>query len=116
MRVLGRVVLGRHIEAEAHADSASTAEELAEAVFAQRGWRSYITAPVGYLPVTITLGETEYRTKTDRSGYIDVEIRDHGLAPGWQRRHDRRARRPGGDRPGADRGGGRSGRPGLRHR
>lgn len=83
LRVLGRVVLGRRIEAESHVDRAVTAEELAEAVFGQRGWRSYITAPVGYLPVTVHIDGVEHHTKTDRSGYIDVEIRDHGLAPGW---------------------------------
>ena len=83
VRVLGRVVLGRRIEAESNADSAATPEELAEAVFTRRGWRSYVTAPVGYLPVTVRIGDVEYRTKTDRSGYMDVEIRDHGLAPGW---------------------------------
>lgn len=82
-RVLGRVLLGRHPDAEAHADDAASAEELAEAVFAQRGWRSYVTAPVSYLPVTVVVGDREYRTKTDRSGYVDVEIRDHGLDPGW---------------------------------
>ena len=83
LRVLGRVVMGRRIEAESHVDNAATAEELAEAVFTQRGWRSYITAPVGYIPVTVRIGDAEYRTRTDRSGYIDVEIRDHGLPPGW---------------------------------
>jgi len=83
LRVLGRVVLGRYIEAEQHADSAATTQELAEAVFSQRGWRSYIAAPVGYLPVTVVVAGREYRTKTDRSGYLDLEIKDHGLEPGW---------------------------------
>src|SRR5699024_8250030 len=71
VRVLGRVVMGRRMEAEAKVDQATTTEELARAVFNQRGWRSYITAPVGYIPVRIRIGEAEYRTKTDRSGYFD---------------------------------------------
>lgn len=83
VRVLARVVLGRHIEAEQTADTAATAQELAQAVFARRGWRSYVTAPVGYLPVTIDVGGREYRAKTDRSGYLDITIEDHGLEPGW---------------------------------
>ncbi|MFV0252584.1 MAG: App1 family protein [Beutenbergiaceae bacterium] len=83
VRVLGRVILGRHVQAEAKADSAASAQELAEAVLFQRGWRSYVTAPVAYLPVTVRVGDREYRTKTDRTGYLDFEIQDHGLAPGW---------------------------------
>ncbi len=83
VRVMARCVLGRHVEAEANADSAATPEELAEAVFAQRGWRSYVTAPVGYLPVTVTIGGREHRARTDRSGYLDVEVRGHDLEPGW---------------------------------
>lgn len=83
VRVLGRVVMGRHIEAETKADQATTSEELARAVFNQRGWRSYLTAPVGYIPLTIRLGDREFRTKTDRSGYFDHVIRGHELTPGW---------------------------------
>ncbi|MPV49074.1 MULTISPECIES: App1 family protein [unclassified Pseudactinotalea] len=83
VRVLGRVVLGRRFAAEANVERASTSEELAHAVFNQRGWRSYVTAPVGYIPVTIRIGAREFRTKTDRSGYIDHTIRGHDLAPGW---------------------------------
>jgi len=84
VRVLGRVVMGRRMEAEAKVDQATTMEELARAVFNQRGWRSYITAPVGYIPVRIRIGEKEYRTKTDRSGYFDYTIPAHDLPPGWQ--------------------------------
>ncbi|MFV0426443.1 MAG: App1 family protein [Beutenbergiaceae bacterium] len=83
LRVLGRVIMGRHIQAEANADSATSAQEFAEAVLFQRGWRSYVTAPVSYLPVTVRIGHREYHTKTDRTGYLDFEILDHGLAPGW---------------------------------
>lgn len=83
VRVLGRVVMGRRVEAEAEVDRATTMEELARAVFNQRGWRSYITAPVGYIAVRIRIGGREYRTRTDRSGYIDLVVRGHGLAAGW---------------------------------
>lgn len=83
VRVLGRVVMGRRVHAEEQVDRAATTEELARAVFNQRGWRSYITAPVAYIPVTVQVGGRHYHTRTDRSGYIDLTIRNHGLEPGW---------------------------------
>ncbi|WP_194785413.1 App1 family protein [Actinomyces haliotis] len=51
---------------------------------AQRGWRQFIDVPVPYLPVTITVGSVQVRTRADRRGYVDVVVRDHGLEPGWQ--------------------------------
>ncbi|MDO5495121.1 MAG: DUF2183 domain-containing protein [bacterium] len=50
----------------------------------QRGWRSFAGTYVGMLPVEITAGGVTIQTKSDRSGYIDVVIRKHGLEPGWQ--------------------------------
>ncbi|HHW83155.1 MAG TPA: DUF2183 domain-containing protein [Actinomycetales bacterium] len=50
----------------------------------QRGWRSFMGTYVGMLPVEITAGNVTVRTKSDRSGYIDVVIRKHGMEPGWQ--------------------------------
>lgn len=50
---------------------------------AQRGWRMFIDAPVPYLPVTVRVGGAAVRTRADRSGYVDVVVRGHGLAPGW---------------------------------
>jgi len=57
------------------------AEKLSET--AQRGWRQFFTTQVGFLPVTVRAGDKVISTKTDRSGYIDVLVEDHGLAPGW---------------------------------
>lgn len=57
------------------------AQEVSE--MAQRGWRQFITTQVGYLPVTITAGDKVIKTRTDRSGYVDVLVQDHGLEPGW---------------------------------
>lgn len=56
---------------------------LAQAAYLQRGFRSFFTTQVGYLPVTVTIGGHEFRTRTDRSGYIDCVVRGHGLEPGW---------------------------------
>lgn len=83
VRVLGRVVMGRRVEAEEQVETATTTEELARAVFNQRGWRSYLTAPVAYIPVRVRIGSQVYRTRTDRTGYLDLTIRGHDLAPGW---------------------------------
>ncbi len=57
------------------------AEKLSET--AQRGWRQFFTTQVGFLPVTVHAGDKVISTRTDRSGYIDVLVQDHGLEPGW---------------------------------
>lgn len=49
-----------------------------------RGWRSFIGTHVPMLPVQIKAGDVVVETRTDRSGYLDVVIRKHGLEPGWQ--------------------------------
>src|SRR5699024_9898673 len=71
VRVLGRVVLGRQLH-EAGVD-VSVQEDL----IARRGWRSFVTAPVSYLPVTVRVGGTDHRALTDRSGYLDLIVGDH---------------------------------------
>ena len=63
-------------------DIAALATEQAEQ--AQRGWRQFFTTQVGFLPVTVTLGDQTIHTRTDRSGYVDLLVEDHGLEPGWQ--------------------------------
>lgn len=50
---------------------------------AQRGWRQFFTTQVGFLPVTIKVGNKIIETRTDRSGYVDLIVEDHGLEPGW---------------------------------
>src|SRR5699024_814208 len=84
VRVLGRVVMGRRMEAQAKVEQATTAEALGGAGCNQRGWRSYIAAPGGYIPVRSRSGEAEYRTKTDPSGYFDYTSPTPDLTPGWQ--------------------------------
>ena len=48
-----------------------------------RGWRSFFTARVGNLPVRVRAGTRVVTTTSDKGGYIDVLVTDHGLAPGW---------------------------------
>ncbi|MFP7696701.1 App1 family protein [Trueperella sp. LYQ143] len=50
---------------------------------AQRGWRQFFTTQVGFLPCTVELGRRRLHTRTDRSGYVDILVEDHGLEPGW---------------------------------
>lgn len=50
---------------------------------AQRGWRQFFTTQVGFLPVTVELGNRRIETRTDRSGYVDLLVEGHGLEPGW---------------------------------
>src|SRR5699024_10720404 len=65
------------------ADAGATGAELSEAQEAVRGWRSFLTAPVAYLPITVDVGGTEHAARADRGGYLDVLIPEHGLTPGW---------------------------------
>ncbi|MPV36094.1 App1 family protein [Georgenia subflava] len=86
LHVLGRVVMSDpHTEAEdpEEADETAPVGPINVAAEAQRGWRSFFTAQVGFLPVTVRAGGQEIRSTTDRGGYIDVMVRDHGLEPGW---------------------------------
>ena len=49
----------------------------------RRGWRNFFTLACVSRPVTIRLGERRVEATTDRGGYIDVHIKEHGLEPGW---------------------------------
>jgi phosphatidate phosphatase APP1 len=83
VRVLGRVLLTRRPEEHPGADAEATVSELRAAEEEQRGWRAFITAPSMNVPVTITVGRRTVHARSDRSGYIDVTVKDHGLDPGW---------------------------------
>jgi phosphatidate phosphatase APP1 len=82
-RVLGRVLLTRRPEADARSDAGASSAELRSAEDERRGWRAFITAPAMGVPVTVTLGDARIETASDRSGYVDVRVKGHGLAPGW---------------------------------
>jgi phosphatidate phosphatase APP1 len=71
VRVLGRALLARH------SDDDQRTEDV------QRGWRSFMTAQVSGVPVMITVGDQQVSATSDRGGYLDVTVRDHGLEPGW---------------------------------
>ncbi len=50
---------------------------------AQRGWRQFFTTQVGFLPVEIHIGKQNIKARTDRNGYLDVLVENHGLSAGW---------------------------------
>ncbi len=91
-RVLGRVLLSRQDDDEesmanadpavnaARIDASATLRERAEERV--RGWRAFMTAQAMDHEVTIVLNGRSYAARTDRSGYIDTVVMDHGLPPG----------------------------------
>ncbi|WP_406832863.1 phosphatase domain-containing protein [Pedococcus sp. KACC 23699] len=83
VRVMGRVLLTRRPDVHPRADAGAGSGELRRADDERRGWRAFITAPAMNVPVTVTLGDRVVETISDRSGYIDVRVPNHGLAPGW---------------------------------
>jgi phosphatidate phosphatase APP1 len=83
VRVLGRVLMTRRPYAPAAADATATWLELRTADHERRGWRGFFTTPAAGEPLTVRIGEREYRTRSNRSGILDLTITDHGLEPGW---------------------------------
>lgn len=77
IRVLGRVVLTPRPESGLLGVHARQFLE-------QRGWRNFFTAPVPGVNVSVQVGENTLHVRTDRQGYLDLRIRDHGLEPGWR--------------------------------
>ncbi|WP_152189163.1 App1 family protein [Georgenia satyanarayanai] len=83
LRVLARVLLKEDDGDTAAADVGATEPELEEAQEAERGWRSFLTTPVAYLPVVVQIGDRTHRGRVNRGGYLDLLVPDHGLPPGW---------------------------------
>lgn len=71
--------LPEQLPTSVHQAAGIAAQRIAEA---QRGWRSFVDAPVPYLPVTVRVGQSTLRTRADRGGYIDLVVPGHGLPPG----------------------------------
>lgn len=75
LRILARVVL-RPSEDLGIVQAAS-------ALLYRRGWRNLMNVSKMGAKVTVVIGETRIPVVADRGGYIDVRIRNPGLAPGW---------------------------------
>ncbi|MDO5723889.1 MAG: DUF2183 domain-containing protein [Flaviflexus sp.] len=76
-----RLPAGAHSVLGQVREVAEAAQKISDS--AQRGFHQFFTTQVGFLPVTVRAGNKVIRTKTDRSGYVDVLVRGHGLEPGW---------------------------------
>ena len=74
VRVLARVVLAPH---------ADDPVERADRFEYRRGWRNFLTAEALDVEVTVDVAGQRHRTRTDRSGHVDVRLPNPGLAPGW---------------------------------
>lgn len=77
IRVLGRVVL---VPKRARSGLGKATEEMIK----RRGFRNFVSAACVRAGVTITVGGQVSHATTDRGGYIDVRVRNHGLEPGWR--------------------------------
>lgn len=49
----------------------------------RRGWSNFVNVVAQGCQVRVTIGERRLLATTDRGGYLDLTVRDHGLAPGW---------------------------------
>ncbi len=58
-----------------------------EKLLERRGWRNFVTLACVSRPVRLRLGDQTVEAVTDRGGYVDVQVRDHGLEPGWHTVH-----------------------------
>lgn len=75
-RILGRVVLAPPL-------GDTQLGQAAEEFLLRRGWRNFFTAVCVHAQYTIRFGDAEVTGTTDRGGYIDHRVRNHGLEPGW---------------------------------
>jgi len=76
IRVLGRLGL------QPQAVEGIVGQEV-ERILVRRGWRNFFTVACVTRPVKISLNDREYEVVTDNQGYIDTQISDHRLVPGW---------------------------------
>ncbi|MCE1173181.1 MAG: DUF2183 domain-containing protein [Propionibacteriales bacterium] len=77
LRILGRVIL---VPKRARSPLGKATEDLIH----RRGFRNFFSTACVRAPFTITIGSLTVSGMTDRGGYIDQRVRDHGLPPGWQ--------------------------------
>lgn len=74
-RLLARVVLAR--------DGQPATAPAAEEAPIRRGFKVFFTAPLPGVEVHLRCGAATAVATTDRGGYLDVDLQDHGLEPGW---------------------------------
>lgn len=101
LRVLARVLLAPAGDPDelAAARLKATYGGLRSPYVDRRGWRAFFTAPAMDVPVSVRIGTRWAYGRSDRGGYVDLVVPDHGLAPGWhtvtvQARHALEAQAP----------------------
>lgn len=74
VRVLARVVLtpGR----QRRTGASRRARE-------RRGWSNFVNVVAQGCQLQVTVGDRQVTATTDRGGYLDLQVRGHGLEPGW---------------------------------
>lgn len=78
LRVLGRVVLVPRW-------SRTSIGRATEEAMKRRGFRNFISVACVRASVIISVNGVDHHFVTDRGGYIDQRIHNHGLPAGWQR-------------------------------
>lgn len=71
VRVLGRVLITPPARRDAQGEYASL-----------RGWRSFISVPIGFAQVTVHIGDATHDVVADRGGVVDTVL-PADFAPGW---------------------------------
>jgi phosphatidate phosphatase APP1 len=78
VRILARALLaapGTHADEAAERDRDAPRRTV-------RGWRSFLTAQVPGVTVTVVVGDRTHEVQADRGGYVDAVV-ESDLAPGW---------------------------------
>ncbi|GAB78783.1 Phosphatidate phosphatase APP1 [Austwickia chelonae] len=83
LRVLSRVVLSRHALDSTETRADEHGQTMLKPPRELRGWRAFVTAQATGIGVRVDVGGRTVYTQTDRSGYVDVTVVDHGLDAGW---------------------------------
>lgn len=76
VRVLGRAILSPQ-------RPRSDLMRVADDFLRQRGWRNFANVPLADATVTVSVGDSTIDVQADRSGYLDVRVRNLSLPPGW---------------------------------
>ncbi|CAI9408700.1 App1 family protein [Aestuariimicrobium sp. T2.26MG-19.2B] len=77
VRILGRVVLTPR---NPHTDLLRAADKF----LSQRGWRNFMAVPIPLATVSVTSMDQTLEIQADRTGHIDVRIKNPGLPAGLQ--------------------------------
>ena len=76
LRVLARVILARH-------GNTGLALPREEVWASRRGWRNFFSIPAVNRAVQVNVDGAITDAITDRDGYVDIAVSNHGLEPGW---------------------------------